>query len=44
MRFNKLDLNLLIALDAMLTERSISRAGERLNISQSAASNTNSFN
>jgi LysR family nod box-dependent transcriptional activator len=39
MRFNKLDLNLLVALDAMLTERSISRAAERLHISQSAASN-----
>ncbi len=39
MRFNKLDLNLLVALDAMLTERSISRAAERLHISQSAMSN-----
>jgi LysR family nod box-dependent transcriptional activator len=39
MRFNKLDLNLLVALDAMLTERSISRAAERLHISQSATSN-----
>lgn len=39
MRFNKLDLNLLVALDAMLTARSISRAAERLHISQSATSN-----
>lgn len=39
MRFNKLDLNLLVALDAMLDERSISRAAERLHMSQSAMSN-----
>lgn len=39
MRFNKLDLNLLVALDAMLTERGISRAAERLHMSQSAMSN-----
>jgi LysR family nod box-dependent transcriptional activator len=39
MRFNKLDLNLLVALDALLTECSISRAGERLHLSQSATSN-----
>ncbi|HEU4460055.1 MAG TPA: LysR family transcriptional regulator [Methylibium sp.] len=39
MRFNKLDLNLLVALDAMLNEASISRAAERLHISQSATSN-----
>ena len=39
MRFNKLDLNLLVALDAMLTEASISRAAERLHMSQSAMSN-----
>ncbi|MFO1340480.1 MAG: LysR family transcriptional regulator [Burkholderiaceae bacterium] len=39
MRFNKLDLNLLVALDAMLTERNISRAAERLHLSQSAMSN-----
>ncbi|CAN7223789.1 MULTISPECIES: LysR family transcriptional regulator [Acidovorax] len=39
MRFNKLDLNLLVALDALLTERSISRAGERLHLSQPATSN-----
>jgi len=39
MRFNKLDLNLLVALDAMLAERSISRAAQRLHLSQSAMSN-----
>lgn len=39
MRFNKLDLNLLVALDAMLTEASISRAADRLHMSQSAMSN-----
>lgn len=39
MRFNKLDLNLLVALDALLGEGSISRAAERLHMSQSAMSN-----
>lgn len=39
MRFNGLDLNLLVALDALLTERSISRAAERLFLSQPAMSN-----
>lgn len=39
MRFNKLDLNLLVALDALLTERSISRAAEKTHLSQSAMSN-----
>lgn len=39
MRFNKLDLNLLVALDALLSERSISRAAERMHLSQSAMSN-----
>jgi LysR family transcriptional regulator, nod-box dependent transcriptional activator len=39
MRFNKLDLNLLVALDAMLKDPSISRAAESLHISQSAMSN-----
>lgn len=38
MRFNKLDLNLLVALDALLSERSISRAAEKLHLSQSAMS------
>lgn len=39
-RFNKLDLNLLVALNALLTERSITRAAERLHLSQSAMSNS----
>lgn len=39
MRFKRLDLNLLIALDAMLRERNISRAAERVHLSQSAMSN-----
>lgn len=39
MRFNRLDLNLLVALDAMLSLQSISRAAEQLNMSQSAMSN-----
>ncbi len=39
MRFNRLDLNLLVALDALLAERSITRAAERLNLSPSATSN-----
>lgn len=39
MRFNKLDLNLLVALDAMLKARSISRAAEALHITQPAMSN-----
>jgi DNA-binding transcriptional LysR family regulator len=39
MRFHKLDLNLLVALDAMLELQSISRAAERLHMSQSSMSN-----
>jgi LysR family nod box-dependent transcriptional activator len=39
MRFNKLDLNLLVALDALLAARSITRAAERMHLSQSAMSN-----
>ncbi|MBP6900134.1 MAG: LysR family transcriptional regulator [Burkholderiaceae bacterium] len=39
MRFNRLDLNLLVALDALLGELSITRAAERLNLSPSATSN-----
>ena len=38
MRFKGLDLNLLVALDALLEERSVSRAAERLNLSQPALS------
>jgi DNA-binding transcriptional LysR family regulator len=37
-RFNKLDLNQLVVLDAILSERSVSRAAERLFLSQSATS------
>jgi DNA-binding transcriptional LysR family regulator len=38
MRFKRLDLNLLVALDVLLVERSITRAAKRLNLSQSATS------
>ncbi len=38
MRFNKLDLNLLVALDALLAEKNITRAARRINLSQSATS------
>ncbi|KAB0622259.1 LysR family transcriptional regulator [Castellaniella defragrans] len=38
MRFNRLDLNLLVVLDALLTERNITRAGEKIFLSQSATS------
>ena len=38
MDFSGLDLNLLVALDALFAERSVSRAGERLHLSQSATS------
>ncbi|BEV01929.1 LysR family transcriptional regulator [Novosphingobium olei] len=38
MRFGKLDLNLLVALDALLTEKSVSLAAYRLCLSQSATS------
>jgi len=38
MRFGRLDLNLLVALDALLTERSVSLAAEKLFLSQSATS------
>lgn len=38
MRLNRLDLNLLVALDALLTEQSITRAAERLNLTPSALS------
>jgi LysR family nod box-dependent transcriptional activator len=39
-RFKKLDLNLLVALDVLLKERSVSRAAEVLNLSASATSNS----
>lgn len=38
MRFQRLDLNLLVALNALLTERSVSLAADRLCLSQSATS------
>jgi LysR family nod box-dependent transcriptional activator len=38
MRFKKLDLNLLVALDVLLSEQNITRAARRLHLSQSAAS------
>lgn len=38
MRFGRLDLNLLVALDALLTEKSVSLAADRLRLSQSATS------
>lgn len=38
MRFKGLDLNLLIALDALLDEKSVSKAAERLHLSQPAMS------
>ena len=38
MRFHGLDLNLLIALDALLTYQNVTRAAEQLNLSQSALS------
>ena len=38
MRFGHLDLNLLVALDALLTQRSITLAGQQLHLSQSAVS------
>ena len=38
MRFHKLDLNLLVVLDALLQERSVSQAADRVFLSQSATS------
>jgi LysR family transcriptional regulator, nod-box dependent transcriptional activator len=38
MRFHQLDLNLLVALDALLTERNITVAGQKLHLSQSGMS------
>src|SRR4030095_11849334 len=38
MELHLFDLNLLVALDALLTERNVTRAGNRLNLSQSAMS------
>lgn len=39
MRFRNLDLNLLVALEALLDERSVTRAADRLHLSQAATSN-----
>jgi DNA-binding transcriptional LysR family regulator len=39
LRYKRLDLNLLVALDALLTEGNISRAAERVHLSQPAMSN-----
>lgn len=39
LRFNKLDLNLLVALDHLLNLRSVSAAAERMNMTQPAMSN-----
>jgi kynurenine formamidase len=38
MKFRGLNLNLLVAMDALLAERCITRAGERILLSQSAMS------
>jgi LysR family transcriptional regulator, nod-box dependent transcriptional activator len=40
MRYNKLDLNLLVTLDVLLSERSISRSAEQLNLSPSSISHS----
>ncbi|KEA63076.1 Nodulation protein D I [Marinobacterium lacunae] len=40
MRFKKLDLNLLVALDTLLKARSVTRTAEQLNLSPSAVSNS----
>lgn len=38
MKIQSIDLNLLVAFDAFMTERNVTRAGQRLGLSQSAAS------
>jgi len=40
MDLHQFDLNLLVALDALLTERNVTHAGERVNLGQSAMSGT----
>lgn len=40
MNFNKLDLNLLVIFDALMKTRSVTLAGERVGLSQSATSNS----
>lgn len=39
MHFKNFDLNLLVALDALLAERNVTRAAERLNVTQPTMSN-----
>src|SRR5437763_16332301 len=38
MDLQRFDLNLLVTLDALLSERNVTRAGQRMNLSQSAMS------
>ena len=38
MNLQRFDLNLLVALDALLTDKNVTRAGRRMNLSQSAMS------
>ena len=38
MDLHRFDLNLLVTLDALLTEKNVTRAGMRMNLSQSATS------
>jgi DNA-binding transcriptional LysR family regulator len=40
MELHRFDLNLLVTLDALLSERNVTRAGQRMNLSQSAMSGT----
>ena len=40
MDLQQFDLNLLVSLDALLTEKNVTRAGARMNLSQSAMSGT----
>lgn len=40
MNFNHLDLNLLIAFDALMTEKNVSKAAEKLFVGQSAMSHS----
>ena len=40
MNFNSLDLNLLLVFDALMRTRNVTRAGERIGLSQSATSNS----
>ena len=40
MDFHGLDLNLLVALDALIAEKSVTKAGRRVHLSQSAMQST----